>query len=213
MLQILIHQHTNRHSQRLRSHITCHAQNQGLEAYNHRNLRYHRFKQTNNRRYTDTESQQDNQPRQSLTHTVKQRFIQILALGQTSQHGVVFTHLIIHSLDDILSGNNTQNTIILIQNGDGILRIIPDLIQGFGYLVRSVYIGVRVTDQFLKIDVIPRHDQILQIQCTVEGTVFIAHIHRIDIVVILGLSNHFLHGLPDGKSLFNHDEVRRHLAT
>ena len=68
------------------------------------------------------------------------------------------------------------------------------------------------TDQVFEIGPLSCDDEVLQIDRTVESAVVIHNIDRRDIVVVSGLPDQFMHGLADGKTFFDLDIIRRHVA-
>ena len=68
--EIFIHQHTDRHSQRLRSHISRHIENQRLKTHDNRQLRDHVLEHPHDGRHDQSQSEQHNQPWHTLFNTV-----------------------------------------------------------------------------------------------------------------------------------------------
>ena len=77
-------------------------------------------------------------------------------------------------------------------------------------MVPHVREGVR--DQVFQTHVIPCHDQILEIDGAVKGSVVVLHKQRRDIVILLRLCDQGTHRLLDGEALADLDEVCGHLA-
>ena len=127
--QFFIHQHTNRNRQRLRTNVAGHIENQRLEADDDRQHGYNAFKCTDNGRNAHAEEQQDDQPRQALFHAFPGGFVEILLGGQTGELCIVLAELVIHGLDNVLCGDDTDDLSILIQHRQGVFGIIFDLLD------------------------------------------------------------------------------------
>ena len=210
--QVFVHQHTDGHRQRLGTDVTGHIQHHGLEADDHRQHRYHRFKRADDRGDQHPEEQQRDQPRETLFHAFKYVFVQILLAGQTTQLCVIIAHLIVDQLDHIGRGDDAHQLTGIVQHRQAALRVVHDAVDTVADLLPVGDIGIGADDQAFQTFLCPGNDEVFQVDGAVEVLVFIHHIQGGDVVVFSGLLYQLAHRLPDGHIVFDGDVVGGHPA-
>ena len=183
-----------------------------METDDHRQYRYHRFKRADDRGDQHPEEQQCDQPRETLFHTFKYAFVQILFAGQTAQLCVIIAHLIIDQLDHIGRGDDAHQLTGIVQHGQTALRVVHDAVDTIADLLPVRDIGIGADDQAFQAFLCPGNDEVFQVDGTVEVLVFVHHIQGGDVVVFSGLLYQLAHRLPDGHIVFDGDVVGGHSA-
>ena len=209
---IFIHQNTDRNSQGLCTDISGHVKNQRLEAHHDRDLGHYSFKHADHARHHKAKSKQQHQPRHTFAHAFLQGFLQILLRSKTCQLCVILTHLVIDSLDDVVRRDDTDDLLVIIQDRDGILRVILQVFDYIRNLCLRMYARVAFADDIIKRHIISCNDQILQFKCTGVFAVLVYYINGIDIVIVVRLFDNGPHRFLDRKTFRNRHVVRGHHA-
>ena len=210
--QLFIHQHADGDGQRLGADVARHIQNEGLEADDQRDLRNDGLEQPDDGGNAHAEKEQDNQPRQALFEAGFQRLVQILLAGQAAQLGVIVAHRVVHGLDDVVRGDDADDTALFAQHRDGGFGVAAQAIQTRLDLLMRQNGREMAADERIQRGILARDDQILEGDGTVKRAVVVADEEGGDVVVLLGLRNQRAHGLLDGQMAVDGDEVRAHRA-
>ena len=132
--------------------------------------------------------------------------------SKTGQLGVVFRQFFINGFNDILSSQNTQQSVFIINNRNGLFSIFFQICQNVSYFLVVVNYRIFGNNEIFQYGIGSGFDQFLQIYFTVEPAVIINNIQRIDVIVILRLPYQFLHGFLDGQAAVNDNVVGCHSA-
>ena len=210
--QVLVHQHTDGHSQRLGAHIAGHIQHHGLEADDDGQHRHHRFKRTHHRGHQHPEEQQGNQPGQALFHTLEHTLVQVLLAGQAAEFCVIIAHLVVHQLDHIRRGDDAQQLPAVVQDRERALGVVHDAVDAVADLLVVGDVGIGAGDQLFQALLRTGHDEVFQVDGTIKVLVLIHHIQGGDVIVLACLLHQLTHGLPDGHIPADADVVGGHAA-
>ena len=141
-----------------------------------------------------------------------QRLFQILFGRQTGQLGVVIAQLIVHDLHEVLSGDDADQLVVLIQYRDGVFGVVLNAGDTVLNALVRVEEGVGGGDQLLQIVVLPSPDQVGQFNGTVKRLVLSSDVDGGDVVAVCRLGHQLMHGLLDGHVRDDGDIVGRHNA-
>ena len=111
-----------------------------MKCHNKRELSNYLIEHAYNTGYHHTESEKNNKPRKSLSHTLYKRLLKILFRGKTGQLSIILTHLIIHNFDDALGCDDSQNFVHIVKYRYITLRIILQSLDTVIYGFVSIYI-------------------------------------------------------------------------
>ena len=136
--------------------------------------------------------------------------MQIFFGSQTSQFCVVFTHLIIDGLYDILSSQNTDQFSGISQNRKGIFGVIFDRFDAVFNFFMICYIRIGSTDDVFQFIVLSGNNQIFQINSTIKFIGIVHYVNRGNIVIFACLRYQFTHSLTDRQFFFDGNKVRCH---
>ena len=195
------------HCQGLGAYVSGHVQNQGLEADDHREDGHHTFEGPYHRGNHHAQEQQDDQPRETLFDAVVGGFVQIFFCGQAGQFCVVLAHLIVHRFHCVLGGDDADDSSILIQNREGVLRVILDRFDAVRDFVVVRQVRISGADDGVQGHVFPGDNQIFQIDGTEETLSVIHHVQGGDVVLFSRLLHQLVHGLANGQAAADADVI------
>ena len=198
--QVLVHQHTDRHGQRPRTDVAGHIQHHGLKADDDGQHGHHRLECADHRGNEHSKEEQGDQPRQTLFHALEDALAQILLAGQAAQFCVIVAHLVIHQLHHVGRGDDADQPACIVQHGERTLGVVHDAVDAVADLFVVGHVGVVPGDQLFQAVVRPGHDEVFQVDGTIE------------LVVLARLFHQLTHGLTDGHILSDADVVGGHAA-
>ena len=210
--QVLVHQHTDGHGQRLGAHVAGHVQHHGLEADDDGQHRHHRLERTDDRGDEHSEEEQGDQPGQALLHALEDALVQVLFAGQTAQFCVIVAHLVIDQFDHVGRGDDADQLPRIVQHRERTLGVVHDAVDAVADLLVVGHIGVRPRDELFKPVVRAGNDEVFQVDGTIELVVLVHDVQGGDVVILARLLHQLAHRLPDGHILPDGDVVGGHAA-
>ena len=196
----------------MRAHIACHIQHKRLKTYQYCKLRHNVFKQADHAGDDHAKPKQNNEPWQALFNAGFDRFLNVFFRGKAAELCVILSHRLVHDLNNILRCDHAQKPVSVIQNGNGIFRIVLQSVYAVIRFLICVNIGVGSQDNIVQNRVLPRNDQIFQIDRAVKFLFLIHHVNGGNIIILGSLGYKLGHSGFDADPRLNLNEIRGHFA-